>query len=372
MRILMTGGGTGGGVYPGLSVAQELLGRASWATANADIAWVGGANSIEQEIMQRSGIQFFPVTSGALRGANPLKAASSILKIWQGRQQALAIIRQFKPQAVLATGGYVSVPLVLAAHQARVPVLLLLPDIEPGLAVKYLSHIARRVTVSFPEVARYFPGKAVVTGYPVRPELFTMSRLEARKILELQPAGLVLLVLGGSRGARSINNATRDILAQVLSLAEVIHICGKEDYPALQEYRHTLTRIDQTRYLLFPYLHAQMTAALVAADLVVARAGASTLSEFPAAGLPAVLVPYPFAGQHQQINAEFLAARGAGVVLDDSTLATNLEPTVSALMQDTKRLQAMSQAARLLARPNAARDIAGELQGLAQGVQGVS
>lgn len=371
MRILMTGGGTGGGVYPGLSVAQELLGQARWATSRDDIAWVGCANSIEQEIMQRSGIPFYAVTSGALRGANLLKAANSMHKTLQGRRQALTIIRQFKPQVVLATGGYVSVPLVLAAHRERVPVLILLPDIEPGMAIRYLSHIARRVTVSFPEVARFFAaGKAVVTGYPVRPELFQMTRTEARNALELQPDGRVLLILGGSRGARSINNATRAMLDQVLPLAEVIHICGKEDYPSLQEYRHTLPRSEQAKYHLYPYLHAQMTAALAASDLVVARAGAATLAEFPAVGLPAVLVPYPFAGRHQQINADFLAVCGAGLILTDAALATDLAPTVCALLEDTERLRAMSQATQMLAMPGAAQAIVVELQGLARGDQG--
>ena len=368
----MTGGGTGGGVYPGLSVAQELLGQAKWATNRDDIAWIGCANSIEQEIMQRSGITFYTITAGALRGANVLKAMSSIHKTLQGRRQALAIIRQFKPQVVLATGGYVSVPLVLAAKRAGIPVLLLLPDIVPGMAIKYLSHIARRVTVSFPEVARYFTAdKAVVTGYPVRPELFKMNRIEARQALELQPEGQVLLILGGSRGARSINNATRAMLAQVLPLAEVIHICGKEDHLLLQEYRHTFPSTEQARYHLYPYLHAQMTAALVSASLVVARAGAATLAEFPAVGLPAVLVPYPFAGRHQQTNAKFLAARGAGIVLADATLATDLELEVCALLEDPERLLAMGQAARAMAMPDAAQAIAGELLGLAQGVQGV-
>ncbi|MHB1354919.1 MAG: undecaprenyldiphospho-muramoylpentapeptide beta-N-acetylglucosaminyltransferase [Anaerolineae bacterium] len=368
MRILMTGGGTAGGVYPGLSVAQELLAQAKWVTTHDDIAWVGCDNSIEQEIMQRAGIRFHTIISGAFRGANVLKVTSSVQKIFRGRRLALAIIREFKPQVVLATGGFVSVPLVLAAQQARVPVLILLPDIEPGLAIRYLSHIARRVTVSFPEVLRFFSsGKAVVTGYPVRRDLFHMSRSEARKSLELQPEGRVLLVLGGSRGARSINNATRDMLPQVLPLAEIIHICGKEDYPLLQEHRHTLPRSEQSKYHLYPYLHAQMTAALVASDLVVARAGAATLAEFPAVGLPAVLVPYPFAGRHQQINADFLAERSAGTILADAALPSDLGPTVCALLKDAERLQAMSQATRALAMPGAAEAIAGELQGLAQG-----
>jgi len=297
-----------------------------------------------------------------------MKAISSVSRLMQGRRQAAGYIRQFQPEVVLATGGYVSAPLVLAAHQQGVPVLILLPDIEPGMAVRYLARYARRVTVSFPEVARYFkPEKVLVTGYPVRPALFNLTKYQAREELQLHPEGRVLLVLGGSRGARSINNAVMAMLPRILLLAEVVHLCGREDYPALQEQRKAMSHAQQARYQLYPYLHAQMPAALAAADLVVARAGAATLAEFPAVGLPAVLVPYPYAGKHQQMNADYLASHGAGLVLADEALAEQLEPEVLALLQEPERLQEMSRASRALAMPRAAHDIADALNKLAKG-----
>lgn len=368
MRIMVTGGGTGGHVYPALAVVEELCGNSVWRTGREDIAWVGVAGNIEQEIIERAGLRFYAVASGALRGANPAQTVSSIARLLQGRRQALGYIREFAPQVVLATGGYVSAPLVLAARSVKVPVLILLPDMEPGMAVRYLARISQRVTVSFPEVARFFDAdKVLVTGYPVRPMLFNITKYQAREQLKLHPEGLVLLVLGGSRGARSINNAVSAMLARTLPLAEVVHLCGREDYPTLQTARDAMPAAQQARYQLYPYLHAQMPAALAAADLVVARAGAATLAEFPAVGLPAILVPYPYAGKHQQLNAEYLARHGAGLVLADEALAEELAPTVLALLQDQERLQAMSKASRALAMPQAARDIGKALQALAEG-----
>lgn len=368
MRVMVTGGGTGGHVYPALAVIEELYGNSVWRTQREDIAWVGVAGNIEEQIIQRAGLCFYAVTCGALRGANPVKAVSSMTRLMRGRQQAIGFIKEFKPEVVLATGGYVSAPLVLAAHNQKVPVLILLPDIEPGMAVRYLARYASLVTVSFPEVSRYFDSaKVLVTGYPVRPTLFSITKYQAREELGLHPEGTVLLVLGGSRGARSINTAVMAMLPRVLPLAEVVHLCGTEDYPMLQEQRNTLPLSQQARYQLYPYLHAQMPAALAAADLAIARAGAATLAEFPAVGLPAVLVPYPYAGGHQQMNAEYLAAHGAGLVLADDVLAEQLQPTVLSLLQDKERLQAMSQASRALAMPRAAHDIAAALQKLAKG-----
>ncbi|MCE5259026.1 MAG: undecaprenyldiphospho-muramoylpentapeptide beta-N-acetylglucosaminyltransferase [Chloroflexi bacterium] len=365
---MVTGGGTGGHVYPALAVVDELSSNGIWRTSRNEIAWVGVAGNIEQEIIQRAGLRFYAVSSGALRGANPLQALSSIAHLVQGRRQAFGFIREFKPEVVLATGGYVSAPLVLAAHKSRVPVLILLPDIEPGMAVRYLARMAQKVTVSFPEVARYFqPGKVLVTGYPVRPVLFSLTKYQARAELQLHPEGTVLLVLGGSRGARSINNAVSAMLPKILPLADIVHLCGREDYPALQEQRKALPHTQQARYQLYPYLHDQMPAALAAADLVVARAGAATLAEFPAVGLPAILVPYPFAGRHQQMNADFMASHGAGLVLADDALAEHLEPTVLDLLQDASRLREMSRAARAMAMPHAAHAVAEALQNLAKG-----
>jgi UDP-N-acetylglucosamine--N-acetylmuramyl-(pentapeptide) pyrophosphoryl-undecaprenol N-acetylglucosamine transferase len=270
---------------------------------------------------------------------------------------------------LFVTGGYVCVPVTLAARWAGIPTLIYLPDMRPGLAIKYLSRFADRVAVTAPPAARYFrPGQAVVTGYPVRRELFERDQAEARKRLGLTRGedGLpVLLVFGGSQGAHSINRAVCDGIEALLGAAQVIHLSGPRDAGWTRERRASLPEPLQARYHLYPYLHEEMVDALLAADLAVSRAGASTLGEFPAAGLPAVLVPYPYAGAHQWDNARYLVEAGAAVAIADADLGKALIPTVLDLLSDYSRLAEMRQAARSLARPDAAQCIAQVLTDLA-------
>jgi UDP-N-acetylglucosamine--N-acetylmuramyl-(pentapeptide) pyrophosphoryl-undecaprenol N-acetylglucosamine transferase len=251
-----------------------------------------------------------------------------------------------------------------------VPVLIYLPDIEPGLAIKFLARFADRVAVTAQPAANHFrPGQAVVTGYPVRRELFERDRAEAQARLGLTGVddGLpVLLVFGGSQGARSINRAVSDGVEKLLRAAQVIHISGRHDAEWTQARRASLPESLRARYHLYDYLREEMVDALLAADLVVSRAGAATLGEFPAAGLPAVLVPYPYAGAHQWTNAHYLAEAGAAITIADADLGTDLVPTVLDLLADDGRRAAMSGAARVLAQPDAAQRIAHELEELVQ------
>jgi UDP-N-acetylglucosamine--N-acetylmuramyl-(pentapeptide) pyrophosphoryl-undecaprenol N-acetylglucosamine transferase len=311
--------------------------------------------------------------------------ARNLARMRRGAAQSAAAIREFRPDVIFVTGGYVAAPVAWAAWQARprVPLLIYLPDLTPGLSIRLTSWLAACVAVSFIETASYFPGKAVVTGYPVRSELFTIDRASARKALILTGDLPVLLVFGGSRGARSINRALVAALPALLPHCQVLHISGELDWPWIAEQfglevsdsRSTqcATRSLQSaianleRYHPYPYLHEEMLQALVAADLVVARAGASVLGEFPAAGLPSILVPYPYAGQHQDANAAYLAERGAAVVVEDSELPARLAATVLDVLASPGKLEAMAAAASSLARPDAAENIVHELCRLADG-----
>jgi UDP-N-acetylglucosamine--N-acetylmuramyl-(pentapeptide) pyrophosphoryl-undecaprenol N-acetylglucosamine transferase len=243
--------------------------------------------------------------------------------------------------------------------------LIFLPDLTPGLAIKLTSRLAAGVAVSFPEVGHYFPGKAVVTGYPVRLELLAADRASARRVFGLQDDLPVLLVFGGSRGSRSINRALVSALPELLRHCQVIHISGQADWSWIANLPDLSQIAHGERYHPFPYLNKEMVQALAAADLVVARAGASVLGEFPAVRLPSVLVPYPHAGQHQQVNAAYLAQRGAAVIINDQELPTRLAPIILDLLRSPDRLAAMSQAAANLARPDGAGNIVRELRRLA-------
>lgn len=368
MRVLFTGGGTGGHVYPALSVIERLRDDPAYGAEAEGIAWVGRVEGIEREIIERQGIPYRGIAAGALRGRGPRSLARSLAQLARGVGQGRRLLREWRADVVFATGGYVTAPLVIAAWLAKRPVLIYLPDMEPGLAVRVLSRLARKIAVTVDPVARFFPpDKVVVTGYPVRRSLFQATRLEARRRLGLQTDQPVLLVLGGSSGAHSINMAVNRELERLLPLAQIVHISGTADYQVLQARQSRLPETLQTKYRLAAYLHEEMVDALASADLVIARAGAATLGEFPAVGLPAVLVPYPHAGEHQQLNADYMAERGAAVVLNDRGLTDHLFDTVTALLADRARLARMSEAARELAVGDAAERLAALLAALAKG-----
>ena len=339
----------------------------------SNFLYVGSRGGVEEGIASRAGLPFTAISTGGLRGLAPWTVAGHLFKMMAGFVQSLGIVRDFSPDVVLVTGGYVCAPVATAAWLRRAPLLVLLPDLEPGLAVRALSRLAKRVAVSFPEVAKYFdPSKVVTAGYPVRAEFFTADKAEARRAFGLEEGLKTVTVFGGSRGARSINLALSQCLERLLEVCQVIHICGPLDAEWVMENRacpeHSrraqLPEQLRNRYRAYSYLHEEMPSALAAADLAVARAGAATLGEFPALGLPSILAPYPHAGQHQELNADYLVSRGAAVKIADAELGEKLLPTILNLLNDEEALAGMSERARALARPDAAQRIAEELEQL--------
>ncbi len=332
----------------------------------AEFLYLGGAGSVEQALAQRFGIPFKPVEMGALRGKRPWQIFWNGLRLMIGLVQAYKAIGSFRPHAILVSGGYGSVPAILAGRLRKVPVLVYLPDIEPGLAVRQLSRWVPRVAVSFPETASAFAkDKVIVTGYPVRREFYNVSKSAARAALGLEPGLPVVMIFGGSRGAHSLNVAVEGCLAELLQESQVIHVSGPNDYEAARLKQEELPPHLKSRYRLYAYLHEEMVQALASADLVVARAGASVLGEFPALGLPSILVPYPYSGQHQQANADYLVRHGAAISLADERLGQELLSAVLGLLQDRNRLVEMGRSAAALRRPEAAHRIAAELTALA-------
>ncbi len=368
MRVLLSGGGTGGHVYPALAIAHALQasGPSNGADARAardrpahSVLYVGSRSGVERELALRAGLPFVGVDTGQFRGRTLWGMASSAWRVQRGIRQARAILAAFQPDLVFLTGGYVTVPVAIAAWLAGVPQLIYLPDLTPGLAVRLLSHLAQHVAVTLESAARHFPGKAVVTGYPVRAELLAAASdpAGARRRLGLNGHRPVLLVMGGSHGARSINRAICAALPALLERAQVIHITGRLDWPWVQRERERLPSSLQREYHPHPYLHEALADALAAADLVVNRAGASVLGELPAVGAPAVLIPYPHAGGHQRANARFLAERGAARLIEDHRVHEELAPTLLALLADEAARQRMREAARSLARAEATQRI---------------
>jgi UDP-N-acetylglucosamine--N-acetylmuramyl-(pentapeptide) pyrophosphoryl-undecaprenol N-acetylglucosamine transferase len=346
-------------VYPGLAIVQALR-----ATGELGITYVGGQGGIEEELATRAGLRFVGIPAGGVHGVALWQAAQNFVKLIQGCRAARQLGLQERPSALFATGGYASVPVALAAWTLRVPILVYLPDIEPGLAVRFIARLASRVAVTVEDSRIHFPDrKVVVTGYPVRSEFHDLNREEAREALGLARNEPVLLVMGGSRGARSINRALGGILETVLDMTQVIHLSGELDWPWVSERRDGLPEALRARYHPFPYLH-EMGYALASADLALCRSGASTLGELPFFGLPAVLVPYPHAWRYQRVNAEWLTERGAAVTMRDERLARELLSTLRQLLMDHDQLAEMAERARALSRPEAAARLADNLLAL--------
>jgi UDP-N-acetylglucosamine--N-acetylmuramyl-(pentapeptide) pyrophosphoryl-undecaprenol N-acetylglucosamine transferase len=364
VRLIISGGGTGGHVYPALAAVQKLAQQLD----DLDVLWVGSQGGMEQALVERAGLKIKPVSAASIRGKNPMAVVGSLWQLSQGCLQSRQIIRRFRPEVLFVTGGYVCVPVALAAWRAGVPIIIYLPDIEPGWAIKFLARFANRVAVTAPEAQQFFKsGLTVVTGYPVQAELFSLRQVgqaEARRQLGLANDWPVLLIFGGSRGARSINQAVTAQLEDYLRASQVIHVCGTLDEPWVRARQVQLPENLQRRYHLSAYLHEEKVAALVAADLMISRAGASVMGELPAAGLPAVLVPYPYAGAHQTLNAAYLARHQAAIIVDNADLNQKLKGIVIDLLTDKEKLKAMSQACQSLAQPDAAARLAQEILGV--------
>jgi len=351
-------------VYPALSVAQTLMIDGPAAGGNADqLLWIGGLGGMEVGLITRAGLPFQAIHGGGLHGVGWRRLPLNAINLVRGLFEALGKVRAFRPDVVLVTGGAITIPVALAAWLNRAPVVVYLPDIEPGLAIKTIAQFARRIAVTVADSQAYLRGKdVVVTGYPTRPDLTAGSRAEARAHFGLSDRPAVL-VTGGSRGARSLNTATIAALSDWLRDYEVIHLTGELDWPAVEQARAVLPAELQARYHAFPFLH-EMGLALAAADVVVSRAGASALGEYPLFGLPAILVPYPFAWRYQKVNADYLVQRGAAVRLADEDLGRTLAGEVRGLLSDPARLEAMRSAARAAATPDAARNVVRALRQL--------
>jgi len=344
-KIAIAAGGTAGHVVPALAVADAL--RAE----GAEVAFIGGTRA-EAELVPAAGYELRTLNVCGLSRTNPLQAARAAGLAAAAVPRARALLRELEADAVMGGGGYVAGPVGLAAVSLRLPLVLTEADSHLGLTNRLLAPVARRVLLAFPledrDGSRYR-----VTGRPIPPP--GAGRAAGRARFGLDEDERCLLVFGGSLGSHAINLATIEAFAS--APFSVLHICGPRDYPALAA--HEL----RPGYRLLSYLDIEdFGLALAAADLAVARAGGSVF-ELAAHGLPAILVPYPHAaGDHQSSNARWMQQAGAASVIEEHELsAARLGGDVAALLADTHRLRSMAAAARALARPGAAADVAREL-----------
>lgn len=347
-------------MYPALSVLPAL------GSDVAQVLWVGGQGGMETSLVQRAGIPFTAIPAAGVHGVGICALPRNIALILRGMAASRRVLREFKPDVLLFTGGYVAAPMALAAW--RIPTLVYVPDIEPGLALKFLMRFADTIAITAEESRAFLPAnkRVVVTGYPTRPDFGAWDSAKARARFGLQADTPVLLVFGGSKGARSINRAVSACLPELLQKYQVLHITGELDWPEIQKVKENLSAEQHTRYHAFPYLHDEIGAAFSAADLVISRAGAATIGEYPLFGLPAILVPYPHAWRYQKVNAAHLANNGAAVMLEDEKLGEELLPMVERLLGNREQLFAMRRAMQSLAVPDASVRIAEAIRKMAQ------
>ncbi len=325
---------------------------------------------MEADLVAREGIPFQGIPAAGVHGVGWRAMPGNLWRLGRGYLASRQILRDFAPQVMLFTGGYVAVPMAIAGQgilRKRASAVLYVPDIEPGLALKTLGRFSDRIAVTTVDSGKYFTrvDRVVVTGYPVRSELLDWSREQAYQALNLITDLPVLLVLGGSTGARSINQALMNALPGLLPNMQIIHITGQRNWEEVQSAAKSISPDHAERYHAFPYLHAEMGAALRAADLVVSRAGASSLGEYPAFGLPAILVPYPYAWRYQQVNAEYVTRHGAAVTIMDVELSEKLSSVVLDLLLNPAKMAAMRSAMLGLNQPDASQRIAALIEGLA-------
>lgn len=367
MRILLAGGGSGGHVFPGLAVAEALR-RHSPAVR---LDWLGARGAIEERLVPAAGIRLHTIRAGKLNRFVGKETLTNLARVPVGLVEAVALVRRLQPDAVLTCGGFVAVPAGVASRLTGRPLVALQQDVEPNLANRLISPLAGCVVVAFPRsLTRFSPGRAMVLGNPLRASIGQGDATLARQRFGF-PADLPLvLVTGGSQGARNLNRLLLGCLPALLGRAAVVHLCGAPSVGLVQAAVAALPGRLAPRYVWREFADEDMPHLLAAADLVVSRAGASTLAELAVLGKAALLVPLPPAlgRSPQEINAEAFRRDGAAVVLREAatTPAMLLEHIVT-LLNDPARRGRLGAAAAALGRPHAATEVAQLLLELADG-----
>lgn len=358
-RILFAGGGTGGHVYPAIAIADAVR----EIEPDAEIAFAGTRERMEWQAVPKAGYKIHPVTVSGLQRSLTLSNLAFPFRLSRGFTQSVLIVRSFRPDVVVGTGGYVSGPVLMAGNLLRKPIVLQEQNAYAGMTNRLLARVARSIHIAFPEAKEYFDeGYCHMSGNPTRKELRTASKDEGRKWLGLADGRRMLFVFGGSLGSEALNAAMERNLDALLAREDLFIYwqSGERYYDALAKRVPSHDRLKLVKYV------DRMDLAYAAADLALCRAGAITCSELLVTETPAVLVPSPnVAEDHQTKNAMSLRAGGAAELLVESELTEGLVPAVSELLESRERLELMKQAARQMARPDAASTIAKDVLAIA-------
>ncbi len=366
MRVLLTGGGTGGHLSPLLAVAKALQKEAEEKKEPLQILYLGPCNNFSDLILKSAGIKTKNVMAGKWRRYFSILNFLDIFKGALGILQALIQVLFFMPDVVFSKGGYGSVPVVIAARLFWVPIVIHESDAIPGKANRIMEHLADLVAVSY-EMTKGFsdPTKTYFTGSPVRESLLNGDPEKAKKVFNITTEKPILLVLGGSQGAQKINRVVGQILSRLSETYEIIHQCGEKNYEEAKDTAGRMgIKVGRDNYHLFPFLRdekEELKSALVLADLVLSRAGASSIAEIAAYGKPSILVPlHGSANDHQLHNAFEVAKSGAAIALREENLTPELLlGKIDILMNDLPLRQMMGEKAKIFYHAGSAKTIAG-------------
>ncbi|RJQ33269.1 MAG: undecaprenyldiphospho-muramoylpentapeptide beta-N-acetylglucosaminyltransferase [Actinobacteria bacterium] len=360
MKVAICAGGTAGHIYPGISLADEL----SLEAPVAEVVFLGTNRGLEKELVTKAGYNFRAIEAYGFKRSISLQNIKASLSLIQGFFSSWHFFKSFKPNVVVGMGGYVSFSPLAAAILLRIPTVIHEQNSIPGLANKVLSHFVTLVAASFPNEEKTFPRakRVIFTGNPIRRNMIGLMRQKGIQTLSLDPDRKTLLVFGGSIGAKRINESMIEAYDKFRDSKDlqIIHVTGKEHFDEVtKRITKKITVNDKLRFQAHPYLD-NLNEAYAAADLVVARAGATTIAELTAVGLPSILVPYPYAtGNHQQKNAQTLVDHGAArMVLDDDFNGEVLFQMVNSLAFNSTELIKMKEYLQKLGKPFAANDLA--------------
>lgn len=370
LRIMLAGGGTGGHIYPAITIADALR----EAVPSAQVIFVGSRRGLEKDVVPKAGYELITLDVQGLSRKISWRNAIAVWKAAVGLWGAAKAIRKFRPDVVVGTGGYVSGSVVLMASLLGIPTMIQEQNVIPGITNRILSRRVKVVAISYEESRRFFPASAKVrlTGNPIRPSIMRATRARGIAALRLDPSCRTLLVFGGSQGSLAINRAMLSALPKLLKIPrlQIVHQTGRTGYDEVSEQVRGLGLDAESlgRLKIMPYIY-NMEDALAASDLVIGRAGAISISEITARGIPAILIPFPSAAaNHQERNARALEEAGAAVMILERELSgERLANTVKELLSDPARLSGMAAASKALGKPEATGEIINLILDLARG-----
>ncbi|MGI6361973.1 MAG: undecaprenyldiphospho-muramoylpentapeptide beta-N-acetylglucosaminyltransferase [Bacillota bacterium] len=361
IKIVVTGGGTGGHIYPALAIARGLQ-----EAVAAEILYLGGHDSLEARLVPEVGITFKGVSTRPLRRKS-LAVFNDLMVNKKGQREAQVILNDFQPHIAIGTGGYASWPVMNAAIKLGIPTLIHEQNVRPGLSNRVLAKKVTAICISFAESKDFFTvkqrDKISFTGLPVRAEILQMDRSNAYKFLDLSMDKPVFLITGGSQGSQKINDAMVDAWKELIKAgAQIVHLTGEKKYAKVQEKLCQQGLQDEKNLHLLSYLK-RMDYGLAVSDLVLGRAGASFLAEILCLGIPSILAPFPFAaGNHQLLNAQVVEKSGGAIIIEDKDLTGRaICEAVLPLLADQQRLEKMSACASGLGKPEALDNIVDEV-----------